>query len=205
MDWHTVWYTNSCSPCQLYKIWKEHLHFKRSQDDDQNDKRHENMFFLFNHAAPICSTHVKNMDGAMGLKSEANEEVPLTGILSNGQQEAPQLVSKKKSNCMQAHEKLTLQLSAWFITPVNCFLTSSWSHTLVSSLLQHGMMFVLETIVLFRVKTMIKQVFFRLWIPCDWQVATMACPLIHDDCIAKLRDHLTIRQICSTCKTILKC
>lgn len=70
------------------------------------------MFFLFSHAAPICSTHVKNMDGAMGLKSEANEEVPLTGILSNGQQEAPQLVSKKKSNCMQAHEKLTLQLSA---------------------------------------------------------------------------------------------
>lgn len=57
------------------------------------------MLFFLQALFFFCSANVKNMDGAMGLKSEANEEVPLTCILSNGQQEATQLILKK-SNCM---------------------------------------------------------------------------------------------------------
>ena len=43
-------------------------------------------------------------------------------------------------------------LLTWFVTSVNNFLMSSWSQSLVSSLLQHGTMFILLVTVSFRAK-----------------------------------------------------
>ena len=70
-------------------------------------------------------------------KNEANAEVPWTCIPPGENS-----VCKKKSVCMKANEKMNLLLT-WFMSSVNWFQRLLCSQSLVSSLLQHSMMFIL--------------------------------------------------------------
>ena len=49
---------------------------------------------------------------------------------------------KKRSHCMEAYEEITLLLT-WFNSSLYSFLLGLWSHSLVSGLPQHSMMFIL--------------------------------------------------------------
>lgn len=66
----------------------------------------------------------------IGLKSEAKGDVPKACILSNDQQGAASVVAKKKSDCIKIFFHLIHYLSK-----------SSWSLSLLLSLLQYSMMF----------------------------------------------------------------